>query len=73
MADVEKRTFRAGIYDCDVEKVDGTFSMSVKNPGGHVVATGIGATVNAAALRAADNTRDEGAKKALNQTRFPEF
>jgi hypothetical protein len=73
MADVERRTFPAGIYKCDVEKVAGTFSMFVRNPGGHVVAIGTGATVNAAAQRAADNTRDEGAKKALNQTRFPEF
>jgi hypothetical protein len=71
MAD-ERRTFRAGVYDCDVEKRGGTFSMFVRDPGGHTVAIGNGATVNAAALRAAESTEDQGARKAL-QTRFPEF
>jgi ribosomal protein S3 len=68
-----KRTIQAGIYSVEMEKTENVVTITMKNPGGGVVATGSGADVRSAADQASEMTADEGARLTLNQVLLPEF
>jgi hypothetical protein len=63
----------APIYTCDMEKTDSVVTVSLKDPGGRVVAAGRGNSVAAAQQNAAETTTDQGARLTLNQTVLPEL